>query len=45
MTTLHSSLGPNPRVVRMFLIEKGIGEGEDPGQIRRKHYDIITGQN
>ncbi|MEM1194699.1 MAG: glutathione S-transferase family protein [Pseudomonadota bacterium] len=39
---LHSSLGPNPRLVRMFLAEKGLVEGED---FERKHYDIITGQN
>jgi glutathione S-transferase len=45
MTTLHSSLGPNPRLVRMFLIEKGIVEGNGPNEIRRKHYDIITGEN
>nr|WP_249171808.1 hypothetical protein [Erythrobacter sp. JK5] len=42
MTTLHSSLGPNPRLVRMFLIEKGLVEGED---FQRVHYDIITGEN
>ncbi len=41
MTTLHSSLGPNPRLVRMFLVEKGIGED----QVKRVHYDIITGEN
>ncbi len=41
MTTLHSSLGPNPRLVRMFLVEKGIGED----QVNRVHYDIITGEN
>jgi glutathione S-transferase len=41
MTTLHSSLGPNPRLVRMFLVEKGIGED----QVERVHYDIITGEN
>ena len=35
---LYSSLGPNPRLVRMFLIEKGI-------EIERVHYDIITGAN
>ncbi|GAA4042448.1 glutathione S-transferase family protein [Parerythrobacter jejuensis] len=35
---LHSSLGPNPRLVRMFLIEKGI-------EVERVHYDIITGEN
>lgn len=42
MTTLHSSLGPNPRLVRMFMIEKGLEEGRD---FTRVHYDIITGQN
>ncbi len=42
MTTLHSSLGPNPRLVRMFMIEKGLAEGED---FKRVHYDIITGEN
>ncbi|MEL7446065.1 MAG: glutathione S-transferase family protein [Pseudomonadota bacterium] len=41
MTTLHSSLGPNPRLVRMFLIEKGISED----RVKRVHYDIITGEN
>ena len=35
---LHSSLGPNPRLVRMFLIEKGI-------EVERVHYDIIVGEN
>ena len=35
---LHSSLGPNPRLVRMFLIEKGI-------EATRIHYDIIGGEN
>ena len=35
---LHSSLGPNPRLVRMFLIEKGI-------EATRIHYDIIVGEN
>ena len=39
---LHSSLGPNPRLVRMFLAEKGLVEGRD---FQRKHYDIITGEN
>jgi len=39
---LHSSLGPNPRLVRMFLVEKGLEEGTD---FQRKHYDIITGEN
>ena len=34
---LHSSLGPNPRLVRMFLIEKGI-------EVERVHYDIIGGE-
>jgi len=38
---LHSSLGPNPRLVRMFLVEKGIGED----QFERIHYDIIGGEN
>jgi len=42
MTILHSSLGPNPRLVRMFLAEKGLKEGAD---FTRKHYDIITGEN
>jgi glutathione S-transferase len=42
MITLHSSLGPNPRLVRMFLVEKGLEEGRD---FTRVHYDIITGQN
>lgn len=35
---LYSSLGPNPRLVRMFLIEKGI-------EVERVHYDIISGEN
>ncbi|MGH6787804.1 MAG: glutathione S-transferase family protein [Novosphingobium sp.] len=35
---LHSSLGPNPRLARMFLIEKGI-------EVERVHYDIIAGDN
>ncbi len=35
---LYSSLGPNPRLVRMFLIEKGI-------KVERVHYDIIAGTN
>ena len=39
---LHSSLGPNPRLVRMFLVEKGLEEGKD---FERIHYDIITGEN
>ena len=39
---LHSSLGPNPRLVRMFLVEKGLEEGKD---FERVHYDIITGEN
>lgn len=39
---LHSSLGPNPRLARMFLAEKGLVEGQD---FQRKHYDIITGEN
>ena len=39
---LHSSLGPNPRLVRMFLVEKGLAEGDD---FERVHYDIISGEN
>lgn len=39
---LHSSLGPNPRLVRMFLVEKGLTEGVD---FARVHYDIISGEN
>jgi glutathione S-transferase len=39
---LHSSLGPNPRLVRMFLAEKGLVEGKD---FERVHYDIIAGEN
>ncbi len=39
---LHSSLGPNPRLVRMFLTEKGLTEGAD---FARVHYDIISGEN
>jgi glutathione S-transferase len=42
MTKLHSSLGPNPRLVRMFLTEKRLAEGKD---FERVHYDIITGEN
>jgi glutathione S-transferase len=42
MMKLHSSLGPNPRLVRMFLVEKGLEEGQD---FERIHYDIITGEN
>ncbi len=42
MTKLHSSLGPNPRLVRMFMVEKGLEEGRD---FDRVHYDIITGEN
>ena len=42
MTKLYSSLGPNPRLVRMFLTEKGLKEGSD---FERVHYDIITGEN
>lgn len=42
MTILHSSLGPNPRLVRMFMVEKGLVEGRD---FERVHYDIITGEN
>lgn len=41
MPKLHSSLGPNPRLVRMFLVEKGIGED----RVERIHYDIISGEN
>ena len=41
MPKLHSSLGPNPRLVRMFLVEKGIGED----RVERVHYDIISGEN
>lgn len=39
---LHSSLGPNPRLLRMFMVEKGLNEGSD---FTRVHYDIITGEN
>lgn len=42
MMKLHSSLGPNPRLVRMFLTEKGLTEGQD---FERIHYDIISGEN
>ncbi|MEO9468381.1 glutathione S-transferase family protein [Parasphingorhabdus sp.] len=35
---LYSSLGPNPRLVRMFLVEKNI-------DVERIHLDIITGEN
>ena len=42
MMKLHSSLGPNPRLVRMFLMEKGLTEGSDFARI---HYDIISGEN
>ena len=42
MIKLHSSLGPNPRLVRMFMVEKGLEEGRD---FERIHYDIITGEN
>lgn len=35
---LYSSLGPNPRLVRMFLVEKDI-------EVERIHLDIITGEN
>ena len=35
---LYSSLGPNPRLVRMVLIEKGI-------EAERVHLDIIGGEN
>ncbi|MGB3711563.1 MAG: glutathione S-transferase family protein [Erythrobacter sp.] len=42
MTKLHSSLGPNPRLVRMFMVEKGLEEGKD---FERVHYDIISGEN
>ncbi|MFZ9394544.1 MAG: glutathione S-transferase family protein [Erythrobacter sp.] len=41
MPKLHSSLGPNPRLVRMFLVEKGL----DENHVERVHYDIITGEN
>ncbi|RGP41732.1 Glutathione transferase [Altererythrobacter insulae] len=42
MTKLYSSLGPNPRLVRMFMVEKGLKEGAD---FERAHFDIITGEN
>lgn len=42
MIKLHSSLGPNPRLARMFLMEKGLVEGTD---FQRIHYDIISGEN
>lgn len=42
MMKLHSSLGPNPRMVRMVLAEKGLAEGED---FERQHYDIVAGEN
>lgn len=42
MMKLHSSLGPNPRLARMFLMEKGLREGTD---FERVHYDIISGEN
>jgi glutathione S-transferase len=42
MMKLHSSLGPNPRLARMFLMEKGLVEGTD---FQRIHYDIIMGEN
>ncbi len=42
MPKLHSSLGPNPRLVRMFLAEKGLAEDQD---FERVHYDIIKGEN
>lgn len=35
---LYSSLGPNPRFIRMFLIEKGI-------EVQRIHVDILTAEN
>ena len=35
---LYSSLGPNPRLVRMFLVEKGI-------EVERIHFDIVAGEN
>ena len=35
---LYSSVGPNPRLVRMLLIEKGI-------EVERVHIDIISGEN
>lgn len=42
MPKLHSSLGPNPRLLRMFMSEKGLEEGQ---HFERIHYDIITGEN
>lgn len=42
MTKLYSSLGPNPRLVRMFMVEKGLEEGKD---FERVHFDIISGEN
>ncbi|HEY9090985.1 glutathione S-transferase family protein [Parasphingorhabdus sp.] len=35
---LYSSLGPNPRLVRMYILEKGL-------DIERIHIDILTGEN
>lgn len=35
---LYSSLGPNPRLVRMFILEKGL-------DIERIHIDILTAEN
>lgn len=35
---LYSSLGPNPRLVRMFLVEKDI-------EVERFHFDIVAGDN
>lgn len=35
---LYSSLGPNPRLVRMFIQEKGLN-------IERIHIDILTAEN
>jgi len=35
---LYSSLGPNPRFVRMFILEKGL-------DIERVHIDILTAEN
>lgn len=35
---LYSSLGPNPRLVRMFLVEKDI-------EVERIHFDIVAGDN
>ena len=35
---LYSSLGPNPRLIRMFILEKGL-------DIERVHIDILTAEN